>query len=213
MKISEIFFSIQGEGRNLGLPSVFVRVFGCNLACIWCDSRFSWDPKYAEFSEMSLEKIIQTIRSFPARNVIFTGGEPALFQKEIREIVKALPEDFSFEIETNGTQPIQDDFWDIITISPKMANSENRNAEIRANSFPEKTVWKFVVKTPEDAKEILDFHQKYKIPADTIFIMPEGSTRKALEKTEHIALDMALKNGFRFSPRAHIWIFDNERGR
>lgn len=167
----------------------------------------------ADFSEMSTEEVVAKILKFPAKNIVFTGGEPALFQEEIREIVKKLPEDFSFEIETNGSFLIADDFWNCITISPKLQNSGNRPYEIRGNSFPEKTVWKFVISQENDAKEVLEIQQKYEIPSEKIFVMPEGRTTEEIQKISEKALEIALKYNFRFSPRAHIWLFGNARGK
>jgi 7-carboxy-7-deazaguanine synthase len=76
MRISEIFYSIQGEGRLLGVPSVFVRTSGCNLRCRWCDTPYtSWQP---EGKTWSVEKILGEIAKYPTRLVVFTGGEPLL---------------------------------------------------------------------------------------------------------------------------------------
>ena len=81
MKISEIFYSIQGEGTLVGVPSVFVRTSGCNLRCVWCDTPYtSWKP---EGREMTEEEIIATVRSFPARHVVVTGGEPMILESVV----------------------------------------------------------------------------------------------------------------------------------
>jgi len=74
--ISEIFYSIQGEGRLLGVPSVFIRTSGCNLRCVWCDTPYtSWQPQGKPWS---LPKILREIDNYPARHVVITGGEPLL---------------------------------------------------------------------------------------------------------------------------------------
>ncbi len=76
MRISEIFYSIQGEGRLLGVPSVFIRTSGCNLRCRWCDTPYtSWQP---EGKAWSVKKILGEIAKYPTRHVVITGGEPLL---------------------------------------------------------------------------------------------------------------------------------------
>src|SRR5215212_9498055 len=87
MKISEIFYSIQGEGTLTGVPSVFVRTSGCNLRCNWCDTPYaSWDP---EGKPMTVDAIVQQIRSHPARHVVLTGGEP-MIAKDLPVLASAI---------------------------------------------------------------------------------------------------------------------------
>src|SRR5580704_13562166 len=77
MRISEIFYSVQGEGMLAGVPSVFVRTSGCNLRCSWCDTPYtSWKP---EGEELSIDAIVTRSAEFPAaRHVVITGGEPMI---------------------------------------------------------------------------------------------------------------------------------------
>src|ERR1051325_2528846 len=76
MKVSEIFYSIQGEGMLTGVPSVFVRTSGCNLRCVWCDTPYtSWSP---EGADMAVDDILAAIQEYPAQYVVVTGGEPMI---------------------------------------------------------------------------------------------------------------------------------------
>src|SRR5947209_17377211 len=76
MKIAEIFFSIQGEGRLAGVPSAFVRTSGCNLRCSFCDTPYtSWQP---EGENLPLEEVFARLETFPTRHIVVTGGEPLL---------------------------------------------------------------------------------------------------------------------------------------
>src|SRR3982751_1925485 len=76
MKISELFYSIQGEGKLVGVPSVFVRASGCNLRCSWCDTPYaSWEP---EGEELGVAEIVARAGVFNARHVVLTGGEPLI---------------------------------------------------------------------------------------------------------------------------------------
>src|ERR1700733_342651 len=75
MRISEIFYSVQGEGILAGVPSVFIRTSGCNLRCSWCDTPYtSWKP---EGEDLTLDAVIEQATAFPtARHIVITGGEP-----------------------------------------------------------------------------------------------------------------------------------------
>ena len=76
MKLSELFYSVQGEGKLMGVPSVFVRASGCNLRCTWCDTPYSsWQP---EGEDVAVEEIVRRAREYPARHVVVTGGEPMI---------------------------------------------------------------------------------------------------------------------------------------
>src|ERR1700759_1277653 len=101
MLVSEIFYSVQGEGRLSGVPSVFVRTSGCNLRCRWCDTPYaSWTP---EGAEMSLPEILTEVKKHPAHHVVVTGGEP-MIAKGMPEMLTALHEAGKhITIETAGT--------------------------------------------------------------------------------------------------------------
>ncbi|MDT8357082.1 MAG: radical SAM protein [Methanomicrobiaceae archaeon] len=100
MQISEIFRSIQGEGKRQGYPSIFVRCAGCNLACRWCDTPLSREGG----QEMPEETVLHEIRRYPGRRLCITGGEPLLQADALLRLLRqASAEGYSVEIETNGT--------------------------------------------------------------------------------------------------------------
>ncbi|UXN37356.1 7-carboxy-7-deazaguanine synthase QueE [Avibacterium paragallinarum] len=110
--IVEIFESLQGEGANTGMPSIFVRFGKCNLACPWCDT------PYNQFSQWSLQAILQKVRSFSAKNIIITGGEPTI-QPQLALLLDQLKaEGYFLAIETNGLKTIPTQI-DYIATSPK----------------------------------------------------------------------------------------------
>jgi 7-carboxy-7-deazaguanine synthase len=124
MRISEIFYSLQGEGKLTGVPSVFVRASGCNLRCTWCDTPYaSWNP---EGPDLSLDQILAKVLQHPARHVVLTGGEPLLF-KEIVPLIHALKDHGQhITIETAGTlfpEGLRPGDIDLASLSPKLANS------------------------------------------------------------------------------------------
>src|SRR6476646_1786758 len=120
MNISEIFYSVQGEGTLVGVPSVFVRTSGCNLRCAWCDTPYtSWSP---EGEPMSVAAVLDRVGEFPASHVVVTGGEPMLFDETV-ELTRCLKHrGLHITIETAGTlyKPVE---CDLMSISPKLANS------------------------------------------------------------------------------------------
>ena len=116
MRINEIFYSIQGEGRYAGMPAVFVRFAGCNLRCPFCDTEFE------SYTEMTEDEIVAAVISYPANHVILTGGEPTL------QLTSSLLQKLNGEeccrlvhIETNGTHELPDGPIHWVTCSPKNA--------------------------------------------------------------------------------------------
>jgi len=115
LKINEIFYSIQGEGNNVGMSAVFVRLAGCNLECSFCDTDFS------EKHDINIDAIMKQIKKYKCKNVVITGGEP--FYQDIYSLLAKLYLDkFYVCVETNGTYEINDNYSryiDWLTISPK----------------------------------------------------------------------------------------------
>ncbi|MBI4908810.1 MAG: 7-carboxy-7-deazaguanine synthase QueE, partial [Acidobacteria bacterium] len=120
MKISEIFYSIQGEGVLAGVPSVFVRTSGCNLRCVWCDTPYtSWSP---EGVDMTIAAIVERVAADSKGHVVVTGGEP-MIQPQIGELTRALRGlGQHITIETAGTVAPEVE-CDLMSISPKLSNS------------------------------------------------------------------------------------------
>lgn len=112
LKVNEIFYSIQGEGFNSGIPAVFLRLAGCNRSCPWCDTK---DHQYS--ISLSDDQIIKALDQYPIKRVIFTGGEPTI--QDIGPIWMRLHEKgWWTALETNGSNEITAS-WDWITCSPK----------------------------------------------------------------------------------------------
>ena len=117
IKVSEIFHSVQGEGQWAGTPSTFVRLSGCNLRCVWCDTPYaSWNP---EGEIMELDDIFASVKH---RHVVLTGGEPMLFTESVTLSERWRKDNRIITIETAGTI-FQDVHCDLMSISPKLSNS------------------------------------------------------------------------------------------
>ena len=228
VKIAEFFYSIQGEGKLAGVPSVFVRASGCNLRCTWCDTPYaSWEP---EGREMSVGQIIDEIAKHPSKHVVLTGGEP-MIMPGVEELCQRIKQrDYHLTIETAATvyKPID---ADLASLSPKLSNSTpieragGRFAETHEKNRLNLPViqqfiqssrdfqLKFVVSNEADLREIdeiLAGLHGWK-PQD-VLLMPEGVTQDELAGREEWLVELCKLRGFRFCPRLHIALFGNKRG-
>lgn len=226
MKISEIFYSLQGEGSLAGVPSVFVRTSGCNLRCVWCDTPYtSWQP---EGETMTIDQIVREVRRYPAQHVVVTGGEPMIADGVIDLTRRLANLGLHITIETAGTvnAPVA---CDLMSISPKLANSIPVNREdgrfavqhdrlryvptvlrrlIQDNPYQ----LKYVVMSEDDLKEILHINAEIRADPNHVILMPEGSDADCLRVRSRWLADVCKDLGFRFSPRLHIDLWGAQRG-
>jgi 7-carboxy-7-deazaguanine synthase len=209
--LNEIFYSIQGEGPQMGRPSVFVRLGGCNLACSWCDSKFTWDPKLQDNEMSTVEIVVEFINNFPCRHLVITGGEPMLQQPVLKALLQALPQ-HTAEVETNGSIPCSiSRYLEQINCSPKLKNSGNKPYPLKIKPTNKKAIFKFVVQKPSDLKEIEGYVKKNKIPKAKVWLMPEGVSKAVLEKRSKWLIELCKKKGYNFTPRLHILLYGNQR--
>jgi len=234
----EIFRSIQGEGPAIGRPRTFVRLSGCNLHCVWCDTAYTWNwvgtpfahennKKFEIGAEMAALTVADTaarIKALPSEGVVITGGEPLLQMRAVVELIDALREDDHrawVDIETNGSiVPSEDliDRIDYFVVSPKLAHSGN-DAEIALkhealSRFAQMTSasLKFVAKDAADVETAAAIAQRYNFPAQRVYIMPEGTTSEALRARGPALIDAVIAHGFNYSDRLHIHLFGQKRG-
>ncbi len=115
LPIMEAFYTLQGEGFHQGKAAYFIRLAGCDVGCVWCDVKESWDE--AQYPLQSIEEIVSKAKENPARLAVITGGEPTMHNLE--ELTLQLKkEGFSTNIETSGSSPLTGT-WDWICLSPK----------------------------------------------------------------------------------------------
>jgi len=235
LPVNELFYSLQGEGKLAGVPSVFVRTSGCNLRCWFCDSyHTSWEPTHAW---LDVDTIIDRVTDHEqAKHVVVTGGEPLIHDKTTELLTRLNTAGYHTTVETNGTIQVDCDI-DLVSISPKLANStpsaekdprgdgewadrhENRRVDlaslckmIEAYDFQ----LKFVVTDRQDIAEINRLVCRVRNATDEIIrnsdvlLMPEGATREQLAETRELTAEVAMEHGYRYTPRLHVDLWNDE---
>ena len=281
LKISELFYSIQGEGRFMGVPSVFLRTFGCNFTCsgfgmprgelsqerikiaaldgfgpyanykelplvsTGCDSYASWDPAFKHLSPvLDTNTIADSIcemlpfKEWRDEHLVITGGEPLLgWQRAYPELIEHPKMSGLNEItfETNGTQPLTDEFgkylktWNqrqyphgpggeiTFSVSPKLPCSGEKWEDaictdiVRSYENVGYAYLKFVVATEEDAQDALKATAEYRAAGfkGPVYLMPVGGTEKVYEMNNRNVALFAIKHGLRYSDRLQVPLFKN----
>ena len=237
LPINELFYSLQGEGKLAGVPSVFIRTSGCNLRCWFCDSyHTSWEPTGAW---VSIEEIVTTVEEFSAaEHVVITGGEPLIHDDCVTLLDDLSARGYHTTVETNGTI-YRDAAIDLASISPKLASSTptpNRDPK-GDGEWAEKhddrrldfdalanlvdgyeSQLKFVVTDEADMPEIERIVSRIREVTTTtvrdsdVLLMPEGMTREALANRRNTVAELAQEYGYRYTPRLHVDLWNDEPG-
>jgi 7-carboxy-7-deazaguanine synthase len=196
--ICEIFYSIQGEGIYIGIPCIFVRFAGCNLRCEWCDTKYAWDIKKAHL--MSMDSVYKKVNSFNCKRIVFTGGEPTLYDEFMFQFMKGYR--FLYFLETNGTIFPEKSItlFYHIAINPKIECikedvikkivEKNRNVE-----------FKFVVKNEREIDEFMKLIKALSLINFPIVFQPLFENNiDYIERTKDI-IDCVLKKWSNFDIR------------
>ncbi len=226
MKISEIFESIQGEGTNAGKQAVFLRTSECNLKCTWCDTKYTWDWKnydYAkEVKEIPIKEIRASLEKSTIRHLVITGGEPLMQQDDLAELITFLKPKFYVEVETNCTILPNNALSSLVdqwNVSPKTKNSGNllelceKNECYSFFSKQKNCYFKYVVENEADLIEIENLVSKYKLDKKRIFLMPQATTKSEIITREKTISKLAKDSKFSYSPRMHVSMWGNQRGK
>ncbi len=240
--VSEEFYSIQGEGKSVGMPAVFLRLSGCNLRCpgfsykhpennehLGCDTTHVWKRgRKKTFADIInnwqqqgwLQKLEQ------GAHLVITGGEPMLQQPAIIDFLHVLDQQVAtliyVEIETNATLQYSPELLQRVqqlNVSPKLANSgEHANKsykpEILLNLAKQTNVYfKFVIAKSEDIAEVLEkYVAPFQISHERIWLMPEGGTLGAVTARMPKVIELCKQYKMNLSPRLHILIWDQATG-
>ena len=238
LAISEVFYSIQGEGKTVGVPSVFVRLGGCNLICggmgtqfdgelhndaEWrCDSIEVWmKAQSKEIKDILPSDCVKAIEN--GAHIILTGGEPMIQQKGLEALINFIKENYNkqayFEVETNGTI-MPNEFLlkniDLWNCSPKLRNSGMDNtmtfkSEVITKLNTKNTIFKFVVNKEKEWKEIQETYLPI-VDKKKIYLMPAGENQELLEKNMIRVVELAKDNYLNFTTRLHINIWNKKTG-
>ena len=224
MKVVEIFNSIEGEGIRAGLPATFIRLYGCNLDCSYCDTRYA-SQKYADqdgngYTTMSVNEIINSVSGYGCLNVTITGGEPMIhpgFDKLVKRLAML---GFSVNVETNGTCAVPEEYrfglesWDDVffTMDYKCPSSgmEHRMSVVRTDTLRSKDVLKFVVGSKEDLDEMVNVIDSLEC-SPHIFVSPVFGQIKPADIVDYLLKHRLFDCRVQLQLHKLIWAPD-ERG-
>ena len=189
----ESFYTIQGEGFHQGKAAYFIRLAGCDVGCVWCDVKDSWDE--SKHPRISLEEIVKKAEKFPGRIAVITGGEPLMHNcQELTE--RLMKSGFRTHIETSGAWPLSGD-WDWICFSPKKFKAPLDEISAKAHEL------KVVVYNKSD----FDWAEKYAALVNSecrLFLQPEWSRSAVITP---LIIDYIKENPkWEFSLQLHKYI-------
>ena len=191
--VMEYFYSVQGEGHFAGVPAFFIRLGGCDVGCVWCDVKESWDASI--HPQLSVEELVSVAKQSQAEIIIITGGEPAMY--DLIPLCEALKnEGYKLHIETSGVYPIKGKF-DWITFSPKKFKAPLKEVADAANEL------KIIVFNRSDLKWAEE-HMKTVPPECLLFLQAEWDKRQEMNG---VIFEYILKHPFwRISHQTHKYM-------
>lgn len=223
--VNEVFGpTFQGEGPSSGQRAGFVRLGRCNLACTFCDSRHSWDWEHHDPAEelhaVPVAEVLVHLDAMAVAMVVVTGGEPLLQQSHLPPLLGELKDrGWRVEVETAGTiaPTLAEGLVDQWNVSPKLANSgmaaERRfkPAVLAALQATGRAVFKFVVCDVGDLDEVEAVVSECRL--ERVWVMPEGTDATTVVTRMRELSNPVLARGWNLTPRLHILLWGDERGR
>lgn len=216
--------TIQGEGRHAGALASFLRLSGCNLSCSWCDTPYTWDwtrfDRANEFHREDVRTLATTLAALPGRLVV-SGGEPLLQAPALGVLLlhlRVLEPERGIDLETNGTRPLgaTAGLWTTVTASPKIGRSSGQGwigGDAIHSSVLDVADLKFVIADLKDLQDTLDWISAHPaIPAERIWLMPEGRTAEVLTARATFVMNAAARLGFNYTSRLHVYGWADTRG-
>lgn len=232
MRVAELFGpTLQGEGPSVGRPAMFVRLWGCNLDCAWCDTPYTWDirgrngtpyTREGESTEQTVEAVHARLVAAGVPLVVITGGEPLLQRRAVRDlaIAWAAPTGQRVEIETNGTRPPVLDHERVrYNVSPKLGSAATTTPSVLPEVLRQyldlersDVAFKFVAANLADLAEAAGVVDGLGVAAERVWIMPEGRDAETLQAAAATIVDGVLAYGFNLTPRLHVQLWGDTRG-
>ena len=223
--VSEVFGpTLQGEGPAAGQRAGFVRLGRCNLACRWCDTPYTWDwdrhDPAQELHTVPVAEVLERLDAMDVPMVVVTGGEPLLQQRHLPPLLEALRDrGRRVEIETSGTiaPALAEGLVDRYNVSPKLANSgmererRYRPEVLRAFQATGRAVFKFVAVDGADLDEAAAMVDECGL--GPVWVMPEGTDATTVLARMAALAPLVLARGWNLTPRLHILLWGDDRGR
>tara|TARA_A100000171_G_C2116050_1_gene137882 strand:- start:399 stop:1127 length:729 start_codon:yes stop_codon:yes gene_type:complete len=238
LAVSEVFYSIQGEGKTVGVPSVFVRLGGCNLMCggmgtqfdgelhngaeFRCDTVEVWmKAQSKEVEDVLPNDCVEAIKN--DAHIILTGGEPTMQQAALEDFIRYVKHNINanayFEVETNGTIMPSEYMFEQIHLwncSPKLRNSGMDSSmtfkpQVIEALNNKNTIFKFVVNGEKEWQEIQEYYLDI-VDRDKVYLMPAGENQELLNETKERVVELAKENYLNFTTRLHIEIWNKKTG-
>lgn len=199
IKINEIFYSIQGESTLVGWPTVFVRTSGCHLRCTYCDTTYA----YYEGEKLSHNQILEKVRSYPAKHVCVTGGEPLLQEGSLSLMGQLCDEGYTVSLETSGDlscESVDPRVRLIIDVKTPDSGEPDRFDEKNLNLENVNIEYKFVICSERDFYWASEFCKKHNLfEQHVVFFSPsfgqvkeDWLAKKILEENSSARLQLQL---------------------
>ncbi|MFW6048027.1 MAG: 7-carboxy-7-deazaguanine synthase QueE [Candidatus Natronoplasma sp.] len=206
MDIYEIFHSLQGEGTDIGLPTIFVRTASCNLRCEWCDTKYAWKGG----KEIEIEKIKDKLDEIECQRVCITGGEP-LLQDDLIKLVDMLLPKYELSIETNGSLDISEIVEKDLKVSMDYKTpSSKMEDEMKQDNLPflrKRDQLKFVISDRDDYEFSKKILERFDLRCEIVFQTEESIDIKEL--AEYVLED---RLEVRVLPQLHKIIWADQKG-
>ena len=229
LAVSEIFGpTLQGEGPRVGQAAAFLRLAGCNLDCVWCDTPYTWDwDRYnihKEVKQLAVHKAWDRVRPHLPRTgkqpvLVITGGEPMLQKVALVKAFEAEVQrgNLHLQIETNGTQlPFENPRMAEYVVSPKLRNAGTTKSPLFWDALggyaKNRAAFKFVIRDTGDLREVDDIVGRLQLNPRRVWLMPEGRTAQEVNQRLQGVTKSALFRGYNVSARLHLRLWGGERG-
>ncbi|MFN8586667.1 MAG: 7-carboxy-7-deazaguanine synthase QueE [Candidatus Eisenbacteria bacterium] len=216
LRYSELFHSLQGEGPSTGTPAHFLRLQGCDVGCRWCDTRYTWPADGG--TSATWAEVRERLQGLGRADlIVVTGGEP-LAHAGIAELLALALESWPrVEVETSGiaAPPLRHERL-FYNHSPKLPSVTERWQDTwrHAGAFAAdpNTTTKIVIGDDPDTEDALRLIRTHELPRNRVMLMSEGLTDAALRARAQSLAELCKREGLRFSPRLHVWLWGARRG-